>query len=305
MTASPEYLRVGTRRSRSRPRPDRPRRRGLGHAGRDRPDRYGGRPDGRTDRRHRRNRRVRVRAAGGAARRRYRRSRALGQGPAGGTGRGHRPRRRTVARGSARRCRRPRQADAGGAAQGRPGGHRVAPTGCPAACARLGPFHRARFVATSIPGLLTSARTSMRWCWPSPACVGWGASTRSPRSSTRRASSRPQRRERWPSNAARTTWPHARLLAAFDDAGARACITAERALLAALEAGCSAPIGALAEIRADPAELTLTAVVTAADGSDAVRRTLTGVVTDPAGVGRRLAADLIASGADKMMGSSS
>jgi hydroxymethylbilane synthase len=36
-----------------------------------------------------------------------------------------------------------------------------------------------------------------------------------------------------------------------------------------------------------------------------VRRTLTGVVTDPAGVGRRLAADLIASGADKMMGSSS
>ena len=94
-------------------------------------------------------------------------------------------------------------------------------------------------------------------------------------------------------------------LAAFDDAGARACITAERALLAKLEAGCSAPIGALAEIRANPAELTLTAVVTAADGSDAVRRTLTGVVTDPAGVGRRLAADLIASGADKMMGSSS
>ena len=94
-------------------------------------------------------------------------------------------------------------------------------------------------------------------------------------------------------------------LAAFDDASARACITAERALLAQLEAGCSAPIGALAEIRANPAELTLTAVVTAADGSDAVRRRLTGVVTDPAGVGRRLAADLIASGADKMMGSSS
>jgi hydroxymethylbilane synthase len=94
-------------------------------------------------------------------------------------------------------------------------------------------------------------------------------------------------------------------LAAFDDAEARACITAERALLANLEAGCSAPIGALAEIHANPAELTLTAVVTAADGSDAVRRTLTGVVTDPAGVGRRLAADLIASGADKMMGSSS
>ena len=95
------------------------------------------------------------------------------------------------------------------------------------------------------------------------------------------------------------------VLAAFDDTGARACITAERALLSSLEAGCSAPIGALAEIHDNPAELTLTAVVTAADGSDAVRLTLTGVVTDSADVGRRLAAELIASGANKMMGSSS
>jgi hydroxymethylbilane synthase len=95
------------------------------------------------------------------------------------------------------------------------------------------------------------------------------------------------------------------VLAAFDDTGARACITAERALLSSLEAGCSAPIGALAEIHDNPAELTLTAVVTAADGSDAVRRTLTGVVADSADVGRRLAAELIASGADKMMGSAS
>lgn len=95
------------------------------------------------------------------------------------------------------------------------------------------------------------------------------------------------------------------VLAAFDDTGSRACITAERALLSSLEAGCSAPIGALAEIHDNPAELTLTAVVTAADGSDAVRRSLTGVVADSADVGRRLAAELIASGADKMMGSAS
>jgi len=95
------------------------------------------------------------------------------------------------------------------------------------------------------------------------------------------------------------------VLAAFDDTGARACITAERALLSSLEAGCSAPIGALAEIHDNPAELTLTAVVTAADGSDAVRVTVTGLVTDSADVGRRLAAELIASGADKMMGSAS
>ena len=34
------------------------------------------------------------------------------------------------------------------------------------------------------------------------------------------------------------------LLAALDDADTRAAVTAERALLAALEAGCSAPVGA-------------------------------------------------------------
>ena len=148
--------------------------------------------------------------------------------------------------------------------------------------------------------------TSMRWCWPSPDSVGWERLRRDPpRSSTRRASSRPPRKRALAVECRADDLAAREVLAAFDDAGARACITAERALLASLEAGCSAPIGALAEIHADPAELTLTAVVTAADGSDAVRRTLTGVVTDPAGVGRRLAADLIASGADKMMGSSS
>ena len=37
-------------------------------------------------------------------------------------------------------------------------------------------------------------------------------------------------------------WP------ALDDADTRAAVAAERALLAALEAGCSAPVGALAEV---------------------------------------------------------
>jgi hydroxymethylbilane synthase len=44
--------------------------------------------------------------------------------------------------------------------------------------------------------------------------------------------------------------------------------------------------------------------VTAADGSDAVRLSVTGATTDADGVGRRLAADLLANGADKTMGSS-
>ncbi|MFI5426779.1 hypothetical protein [Aeromicrobium sp. UC242_57] len=39
-----------------------------------------------------------------------------------------------------------------------------------------------------------------------------------------------------------------RLLERLDDSDTRAAVTAERSLLATLEAGCSAPVGALAEI---------------------------------------------------------
>jgi hydroxymethylbilane synthase len=92
----------------------------------------------------------------------------------------------------------------------------------------------------------------------------------------------------------------------MDDADSRATVTAERALLAALEAGCSAPVGALAEVAEgdDGPEVFLRGSVTAIDGSDAVRLSATGSTTDAEGVGRRLAADLLADGADNMMGSS-
>ncbi len=91
-----------------------------------------------------------------------------------------------------------------------------------------------------------------------------------------------------------------------DDADTRAAVTAERAVLAELEAGCTAPVAALAEIAEgdDGPEVFLRGSVTAPDGSRAVRLSSTGPVTDAEGVGRRLAAELIAEGADKMMGSS-
>jgi hydroxymethylbilane synthase len=95
------------------------------------------------------------------------------------------------------------------------------------------------------------------------------------------------------------------VLAALDSADARAAVLAERALLAALEAGCSAPVGALAEI-ADGEhgpEIFLRGSVTAVDGSDAVRLSATGPTTDADAIGRRLAAELLAEGADTMMGS--
>ena len=103
-----------------------------------------------------------------------------------------------------------------------------------------------------------------------------------------------------------TTRPPSRCSAALDHADSRAAVEAERALLAALEAGCSAPVGALAEIAEGDAgpEVFLRGSVTAADGSDAVRLSATGPLTDADGIGRRLAAELLADGADTMMGSS-
>lgn len=93
------------------------------------------------------------------------------------------------------------------------------------------------------------------------------------------------------------------LLAALDDGGTRACVLAERTTLAALEAGCSAPVAAYAELAEgeDGAELYLRASVTAIDGSDGVRGSATGPVGDAERLGRELAADLLDRGAAELM----
>lgn len=88
--------------------------------------------------------------------------------------------------------------------------------------------------------------------------------------------------------------------ALLDDASTRACVTAERSLLAALEAGCIAPVGALAQDAGGV--LTLTAVVAATDGSSAVRRSARGAAGDPALLGRSLAAEMLALGAGDLVG---
>lgn len=96
------------------------------------------------------------------------------------------------------------------------------------------------------------------------------------------------------------------LLAHLDDLDARATVAAERSLLIALEAGCSSPVGGLAEVAEgdDGPEIYLRGSVTAVDGSDAVRLSRTGSITAAEEVGRLLAADLIEAGADMMMESS-
>ncbi len=88
-------------------------------------------------------------------------------------------------------------------------------------------------------------------------------------------------------------------VAALDDADTRVCVTAERALLAALEAGCTAPVGALAEVVEGDAgpELSLRAFAGAPDGSAELRRSLVAPVDDPVSAGHRLAALLLEDGA--------
>jgi hydroxymethylbilane synthase len=96
------------------------------------------------------------------------------------------------------------------------------------------------------------------------------------------------------------------LLAALDDAGTRACVAAERTTLAALEAGCSAPVAAYAELAEgeDGPELYLRASVTALDGSDGVRGSVTGPPAEAERLGRELAAELLDRGAAELMAAS-
>ncbi|HVF06700.1 MAG TPA: hydroxymethylbilane synthase [Frankiaceae bacterium] len=94
--------------------------------------------------------------------------------------------------------------------------------------------------------------------------------------------------------------PFEAMLGALDDPATRACVLAERALLAALEAGCTAPVGALADLAED--ELYLRAAACAPDGSDVIRQSLTGPMTEPEELGRRLAAILLEDGAADLMG---
>ncbi len=88
-------------------------------------------------------------------------------------------------------------------------------------------------------------------------------------------------------------------LAHLDHTGTRAAVTAERALLATLEAGCSAPVGALAVEQGD--ELVLRAVV--GDVHGGVQRVSTsGPCGDPGGLGRRLAERVLAESSEGLLG---
>jgi len=88
----------------------------------------------------------------------------------------------------------------------------------------------------------------------------------------------------------------AELLGRIDDQPSRGATTAERSLLAALEAGCTAPIGAYA---AGTETLRLDAIVVASDGGVALRASGTGPAGQAESLGREVAADLLGRGAGR------
>lgn len=89
------------------------------------------------------------------------------------------------------------------------------------------------------------------------------------------------------------------VLAQLDDAGARTRVTAERALLAHLHAGCHAPVGA--ETRIESGELVLEAVVCSPDGRERIFAAGRGAVTDAVSLGQEVADHLLAQGADRLI----
>ncbi len=99
------------------------------------------------------------------------------------------------------------------------------------------------------------------------------------------------------------------LLGELDDPDTRVAVTAERTLLAELEAGCSAPVGAIAEVVESIDddgrvfdELSLRACVAAADGSDVIRASGIGTPGRSAELGGlSVAAELFELGAREVM----
>ncbi|CDO28496.1 hydroxymethylbilane synthase [Mycobacterium vulneris] len=98
------------------------------------------------------------------------------------------------------------------------------------------------------------------------------------------------------------------VLSELDDADTRAAVTAERILLAELEAGCSAPVGAIAEVVESIdedgnvfEELSLRGCVATLDGSDVIRASGIGTPDRAADLGVSVAAELFELGARELL----
>lgn len=89
------------------------------------------------------------------------------------------------------------------------------------------------------------------------------------------------------------------VLAPLNHAATASCVRAERAMSRALAGSCTVPLGAYAERQGDL--LQIKGFVASVDGRELVRATLRGAADDPEALGARLAADLTAQGADRIL----
>ncbi len=90
------------------------------------------------------------------------------------------------------------------------------------------------------------------------------------------------------------------LLAPVDDADTRDAVAAERAFQAALQAGCTVPAGAFAQVRGS--DLRLHAMIAAPDGSEVLRTEETGPRAAAAEIGARAAKALLTRGGAEYLG---
>jgi hydroxymethylbilane synthase len=93
-------------------------------------------------------------------------------------------------------------------------------------------------------------------------------------------------------------------LSTLDHPPTRATASAERAFLAAFAAGCSAPVGALAELTTEATGepvMRLSGVIAAPDGSSVIRAQTAGAVGDGDALGRRLAQTLLLQGGAELL----
>ena len=90
-----------------------------------------------------------------------------------------------------------------------------------------------------------------------------------------------------------------RLIGALNHEPTRLACLAERTFLKGLSGGCLMPIAALAKL--EGGDLTLAGLVARPDGSEIVRATASGPMGDAASIGLRLASELLARGADRLL----
>ena len=89
------------------------------------------------------------------------------------------------------------------------------------------------------------------------------------------------------------------VLKKITDPGVLCRVSAERALLSSLRAGCHAPLGAESIIEGD--HLSLTGVLLSADGSRRLESTVTGSVDEPESIGRAVASSLLDQGGGELL----